>query len=45
LGDISLIRVGFEESQDKRFKRSVEEAELSIDRAAGKLTPVAQPVN
>ena len=45
LGDISLIRVGFEESQDKRFKRSVEEAELSIDRAAGKLTPVAQAVN
>ncbi|QJE96310.1 FMN-dependent NADH-azoreductase [Luteolibacter luteus] len=45
LDNISLIRVGFEESQDKRFKRSVEEAELSIDRAAGKLTPVAQPVN
>lgn len=33
LGDISLIRVGFEESQDKRFKRSLEEAEASIDRA------------
>ena len=32
LGDISLIRVGFEESQDVRFKRSLVEAEAAIDR-------------
>jgi FMN-dependent NADH-azoreductase len=39
LGDISLIRVGFEESQDKRFRRSVEAAEASLDEVFEKLVP------
>lgn len=33
LGDISTVRVGFEESQDKRFKRSLEAAEASLDQS------------
>lgn len=45
LGDISLIRVGFEENQDKRFKKSMEEAETSIDRAFEKLVALGQPVS
>lgn len=45
LADISLIRVGFEESQDKRFKRSVEDAETAIDHAFENLMPLARAAN
>ena len=32
LSDISLVRVGYDEFKDDRFKKSLAEAELSIDR-------------